>query len=347
MLRKELVEKLELVSRALADNDIIPIFKCFAFTGNSVMAYNDALAIIAPCKTQEKFCVNGQVLLGLLSNSHTENVDFTIDGTDLVVKTGKSTFKLPWFPVEDFLFKAPTAKVTVRVPINQELVDGLAACLMTTSKDSSQAALMGVCMTEVGFFSTDGDAITRYLHQTAKNDIRYMLPNSFCETIVKLFEGLGSKRGVLGITGEWATCVLDGGDGKLHADIYGRLLVVDNPIDYETWIKKTLKDKPRYVEIPKGLDRALSRARVVADPESAKTVLTIEGARMKLLTETSMGVIKDDLPYEDKSFATVANISAELTQRCLSLCTEMSVLPNCCCFRNGNRLFILTSNMGK
>jgi hypothetical protein len=70
---------------------------------------------------------------------------------------------------------------------------------------------------------------------------------------------------------------------------------------------------------------------------------------MKLLTETSMGVVRDSVPYDDKNsiFHVEASVSAELLQRCLSLCDVMAVLPNCCCFRNGDRLFILMSNMGK
>jgi DNA polymerase III sliding clamp (beta) subunit (PCNA family) len=337
MIRQELVEKLESVSRALADNDIIPIFKCFCFDGQTVKAYNDALAIIAPCKTAEKFCVNGQILLGLLSNSHTENVEFSIGGQELTVKTGKSTFKLPWFPVADFLFKAP-AETKFVCNITEDFVAGLSACLMTSSKDNSQAALMGVCLVNSSLYSTDGDAITRY-GKPNKDGAGNMLPNSFCETLVK-FGGTG----MLSTNREWAKAKLD--NGLL---VYGRLIAVDNPIDYEMWVKKTIKDEPSYVEIPKGLDRALSRARVVADPESASTLLRIEGARMHLWTETSMGVVQDNLPYEDKILAVQANVSAELVQRCISLCNEMAVLPNCCCFYNGsgNKLFILTSNMGK
>ncbi len=334
MNRKELVEKLELVSRALADNDIIPIFKCFCFDGQTVKSYNDALAIIAPCKMQEKFCVNGQVLLGLLSNSHTENVEFLIEDRDLTVKTGRSTFKLPWFPREDFLFKKPDDTNFV-CNITKDFLAGLSACLMTSSKDISQAAFMGVCLQGESLYSTDGDAITRY-GKPNKDGAGNMLPNSFCETLVKL-----GHEGMLSTNREWVKAKLN--DGLI---VYGRLIAVDTPIDYEMWIKKTLPSEKLYVGMPKGLDRALSRARVIADPESAKTVLTIRSGRINLVTETSMGVVRDNVLW-DGIHDMEANISAELMQRCISLCNEIIIFPNCCCFRNGDKLFILTSNMGK
>jgi len=350
MDRKKLVETLELASRALADSNLIPIFQCFAFTGETVLACNDNLAVVAPCQTDEAFAVNGGILLGLLKNSHSEDVEFAFgEGNDLMVKAGRSTFKLPWFPVEDFLFTPPTEPSPIRIPINEELIDGLTACLMTVSKDQAQAALMGICLTEkqhrVTLYSTDGDAISRYTTSCpAKGTFSYLINNSFCETVIKTFAAFEPKRGILGVSEDWAVANLDAGSGLVYS-VYGRLIEPDNPIDYEDWIKKTIKRPPQFIALPKGLEHALSRARVVADPESAKTVMTVDANRVKLLTETAMGVVRDTLAFGKHPGVTAA-VSAELMQRCASLCSEMAILENCCCFKNEDKLFILTSNMG-
>ena len=56
---------LELASRALADGNLVPIFKCFAFDASkqTVTAYNDLIAIVAPCQIEENFCTDGGTLL--------------------------------------------------------------------------------------------------------------------------------------------------------------------------------------------------------------------------------------------------------------------------------------------
>lgn len=351
MNRKELVAKLEHTSRALANNNIIPIFQCFAFDGKTVTAFNGDIGIVATgANIAEKFCVNGATLLGLLSNTGSEEVDFTIDGNEVVAKSGRSTFRQAWFPIEDYLFDKPENKWDIGIPLNEDFVSGLQACLMTASKDNTQGAFMGVCLTDlkkkVHMYSTDGDAISRYsIEYAAKEPFRYMLPNGFCEAVIRLSnefhpEKEGDPLGSLAVSSEWAQATLASG-----YTIYGRLLHVDNPIDYEAWIKKTIKDTPVYAFTPRGLDMALSRARVVADPESAKTNLVIKESRLKLVTQTATDAVRDTLAFGD--YAEVeANVSAELVQRCVGLTTEMAIFENCCCFRRGTKLFILTSNMG-
>jgi DNA polymerase III sliding clamp (beta) subunit (PCNA family) len=341
MDRQELVKKLGLVSLALADNDLIPILKCFAFTGEDVIACNDTLGVTTPCPTEEAFCVHGKTLKELLENSHAETVVFKIEGDDLVVRTGKSTFKLPWFPIEDFLWLVPVDLEPI-MELNEDLLIGLGQCLSTVSKDYTQLKMMGVRLHQGTLYSSDGDAFTRYVTDTkvaAKVD--RLLPNDFCASLIKITEQSEASSGEISINDEWAAVELDS-----EFSIYGRLLEIDNPLDHEALIKRTLKAKPQFTKVPEGLDHALSRARVVADPESAKTVFTIKGGRLGLLTTASMGIIKDNLPFNGHSDVQ-ANVSAARIQRCISLCDEMSVAENCCTFRSGSKLFILASNLGE
>jgi hypothetical protein len=168
-----------------------------------------------------------------------------------------------------------------------------------------------------------------------------MLPNGFCDTLIQAVKETKATKGIMEISQEWAKATLDTG-----YVIYGRLLEADNPIDHEAWVKKTIKGKPQFTGMPKGFDHALARARVIADAESAKTLLSVQAGRVKLLTATSMGAVRDTLAFGEHD-EVEANVSSELVQRCASLCTELAVFTNCCCFRNGSKLFILTSNMGE
>src|SRR5262245_15182222 len=107
MKRKELADKLTLVGTALAGNDLVAMFQNFCFDGKKVYAYNDALGIVAPCPTPKPFAVNGGVLLGLLTNSLAEDAELTVEPEAVIIKAGRSTFKLPYYPKSDFLFEPP------------------------------------------------------------------------------------------------------------------------------------------------------------------------------------------------------------------------------------------------
>jgi DNA polymerase III sliding clamp (beta) subunit (PCNA family) len=339
MNREALVKKLGMVSQALAKDDLIPIFKCFAFTQEKVIACNDTLAITSPCVTEQAFCVHGETLKGLLENSHSEVMEFDIQDDDLIIKAGKSTFKLPWFPVEDFLWFIPADEAKASFDLDADFITGLEACLQTAGTDTARSPLMGVQFTKGIMYSTDGDTLTRYV-PNAKIKQDFMLPNSFCNGLIKVTKESEATKGLITISEDWARVELDS-----KYTIYGRLMVNDNPLDHEGLIKRTQPVIPKYVKIPSNLHHALSKARVVADAEAAKTVFTVEKERLKLLTTTSMGVINDALPFTGHSDVQ-ANVRAERIQRCISLCDEMSVAENCCTFRSGSTLFILSGNLG-
>ncbi len=348
MERVTLVKTLELASRALADGNLVPIFKCFAFDAekHTVTAYNDLIGIVAPCKVEESFCVDGGTLLGLLKHSRAETVEIAIEDQDVILKAARSTFKLPFFPLKDFLFEEPEDEWDSVLPIDADLLTGLTACLVTSSRDAAtQPALVGISVEpgkgkNVILYSSDGDCISRYnlATKTASVGSVHMMPNAFCEALLALTQELEVTKGDLEINKDWARVTLSSG----HV-IYGRAIENDNPLDFAGQIKQTMAEEPEFIEAPKGLDHALSRARVVADPESAQTELTIEKGRLRLVTTTSMGIVRDTLAIA-KHPDVEARISAALMQRSLSLCVELVVLDNCCAFRS-DKLFVLTSNM--
>ena len=333
MNRQELLEKLELVGRALASDNLVPMFQCFCFDTKQVCCFNDQIAITAPCKTKEAFAVNGKVLLGLLQNCNAKSVDFSIED-DLVITADDSIFKLPWFPKTDFLFVEPETSDGEDLTLNTDVIAGIEECLLTSAKDNAQAAFNGVWLTGDKLYSTDGDAISRYVLDAASS-ARGMLPSTFCDILTKV-----RTDGLLTLTADWAIADLNSG-----YTVCARLIQVDNPLDHEAEIKKTLKGKITYQPVPDGLTNALSRARVLSDIESVPTQLTIENSVLTLLTRNQMGVVHDEIAFTHPDVQ--ANVSAEMIQRCAGMGYEMAIMENCCVFKQGEKLFILTSNMGE
>ena len=344
MIRADLVATLGRVAPALADNDNIPALKNFCFDGQCVMAYDSSLAIIAPCETEETFSVNGKTLLGLLSNSHSEEVIIELeDKNDVLIKAGKSRFHLPFMLADEYLFKEPEEKWLLQFKVDDELITGLEACLMTTSSDLTQAKLLGVALVphakNMVLYSCNGDSMTRVETTIKKSAVEALIPSKFWESLLRLKKETEAKTATVKISKDWITGELDTG-----YKIYGNLLVVDSLVDYEGLITKTIKGSPPYMAVPKELDGALSRARIIADADSAKTVLTVAKGKLSLHTETHDGLIEDTIAWPDKSEVT-ADVTASHVQKAIGVCDTMAITDRCTAYKKDN-IFIIVSNMG-
>jgi len=316
---------------------MIPIFQCFTFAGGFVSAYNDTVAIFGPADTKESFGIYGNTLLGLLSNSQAETISLSLERDTAILKLGKTVSKLPFQPKENFLFEEPKDDWEFKLQVTESFIEALKLCLETVSSDTTQAALLGITLENDLMYSCNGDCLTRVkLKNKAKN--RVLMPTAFCEAVVKLWSSLTMTGGFLRFNTEWA-----------YADlgtwvVYGRILEIKEPIDFAQLIKKTIKGGlPPCYPFPEGFSGALSRARVLADPESQKTLVTIFKGNMTLLTETHMGTIKDNLKLEGHSDVE-ANINASHLQNTLDSCIGMAVLKNCIILEAPD-VFKLVSNM--
>lgn len=347
MNRTELVKVLEAVKPALAASNIIPIFQCFAFDGQNVTASNDALTIIAPCPTEETFAVNGNTLLGWLRNLSTPEVTFDLgDEHEIKVKSGRSNFKLPWFPREDFLFAEPKCEWDLKIPLDGAVWGGIQACLQTVGRDMTREGLMGVCVKSIGkstkLYSCDGDTVTSYTlnHlKTGRDESAFTLPNVFCDALMRMTEPTDLGNSCIRINKDWAVAELDTG-----FKVYGRMLENPDPLDHAALIKKTLKDEPEFIPVPEGFEGALARARVIADAESAKTAITITGSKMNITTETHAGTVKDALVVSEHLDVTL-NIAAAKVESGIKLCREVAFRENCTALRLGDVVLQIIANM--
>ena len=341
MNRQELVKTLDLVKPALASNAMIPIFQCFTFQDGKVSAYDDAIAIVGPTEVEDTCGIHGATLLGLLSNSKAEDAEFVFKDREIVTVTlGKTVSKLPFYPLENFIFEAPAKKEAwaYKVPFTESLFDALKMCLETVSTDATQAALLGITIQGDKMYACNGDSLTRVQlkHGTGKN--RVLMSTAFCNAVCKMWATLKVTSGAIRFNENWAFA--DFGDWS----VYGRILEVKEPIDFEDLIKTTVKSDTVMTPVPKSLNEALSRARVLADPESQKTKLTVTKGKLQLLTETHMGEIKDDLVLKGHPDVT-ANINASHVQHALEYCDHMAVLENCIVLEKDPDVFLLVSNM--
>lgn len=346
MERKALTNMLEFVRTAVDDQPIIPIFASFVFDKGTVYGFNDNLAIICPCKIQNSFAVRSVTLFGFLKNSRAKEISFTLSNDDVIVKGGKSKITLPCNHENEFLFNEEDINDNwdTKLTITPKLIEGIKICLITSSYDYSLPALMGLKIIidkNITLYSCDGDAITRFKIDKATKKItkgEYNLPNEFCIALIKLCEKeeIGGK---LYINNEWVKAKFDNG-----YIMYGRVLVADDPINHEQLINETMNTSPIYIKIPKGLNNALLRARVVSDIESKRTLISIHNNKMRMLTETDIGNVRDIISLREDHPDIEISIHASLIQRSALLCEQMAILDNCTCYKSGDTLFQIITN---
>lgn len=336
--RSELVKTLELVKPALATHNMVPIFQCFAFSKGRVVAYDDTIGIVAPLPANtEVFGIHGGTLLGLLSASRSDEVVITLSGSEAVIKTGKTLSKLPYQTGDAFIFEPPAEVLPNKIAFTASVAAAIRLCLETVSVDATQAALNGITYDNGTYYSCDGDAVTCIRGSKGKG--RTLIPTQFCQAALKLWDALEAEKAELTFDDKWACLKLAGWA------IYGRLLDIKNPLNFEAEIKKTVGTPRDWNVVPVGFNEALSRARVLSDPESAKTHLSIEKGVMTLFTETHMGEIKDTI--QCKGWADVtANVNASHLQRALAHCGKIIIRSNCVEFEGDDNVYMLVSNMG-
>lgn len=337
MNRSKLVSILELIKPALSKDNTVPVFQCFTFEQGFITAYNDTIAIIGPTECEDKFGVHGNTLLGLLSSSTTEEVELSLDKNDLVLKMGKSIGRLPYIPRSDFLFEEPNGKWEI-TPITISVIEALTLCLETVSSDETQLALHGVTIEGDTMYSCNGDTITRVRLKNSIGTSRILLPTAFVSGILNLWKLLELTKGQLQFNDEWVMANFN------EWAVYGRILKIDKPIDFDALITQAMKGKAKTVPWPKALHGALARARILADPESKRTDLTVTKGNLRLRTETPMGEVKDEIKLEHPDITTMINASH--VQRALMVCDQIAFLESCTVLEKAPSLLMIVSNMG-
>lgn len=343
MNRLELINTLDIVSRGLSNNTLVPIFSHFCFTGETVFGWNDVIGVVGPCKIDKPFAVHGATLLGLLKNCSGNEVEITVSKNHLKVVSGNSDFKLPYKGEDEFLWKEPKIDgVSVLVEIRQ-----FEQCLRTCSMDQSLAAFSRVSFVKddryLVAYSTDGDALTRSRSDEMTDyggidEDDFSVARSFCDVIAKSDKADSVD---LKVNKEWVWVDIGA------ACVYGRNLGKPE-LDYEQEIRNTVGlNNYKFVPIPNGLDAALSRARVVADAETKPTKLVIVDGILWINTESnSIGSVEDNLQADHGDMDTSVYVSAEGIQKCMGGCNEMYVATNCTLWR-GENVLRLVANRGE
>lgn len=302
MERSKLIDILSDVEPALAVKELVPVLSHFWFTGKTVMAYNDHIAISTPCKTEFKGAVP-RTLLSLLKTSKAKDVEFDVDGENMIVKAATSKFKLSVLPKEDFVFTMPSAQDVQKLPVDVgRFLQALEACMKSVGHDTSQADHMGVTLIRDGkqllLFATDRATIT-HGSVAIKGELtfkgRAILPADFCHELMRIAKGATELR--LEIDNEHVFLTHNG------TNLFGRLVEPDAPLDFVSLLDRLYPERFEKVmcEIPTKLQAILDRAIIVTDAAVDKTKMKITVAEgiAKFASSSERGEVTDRLQVQD------------------------------------------------
>lgn len=354
MKRSDLVNKLKQVQAGLALNDYVPLFACFCFNGKTVVAYNDVVALQAPCPLEVKGAVKGAVLLGFLSATRVPEVELSSQDGDIHIKAGRAKLKLPVIAEPgDFVFKWPDDKGEA-IPFGKEAMEMLAYCTPSMGTDPSRRMMMGVTIAFDGeknkatLYSTDNKSASRSVIEFSEaqwkmpksfHDKAVILPPRFCEL---LLSNASEKLSELVMGDGWVKAVFETG-----LKLFSRTIPDADPQAYKglfsPMVGKDMNDK--YVAIPKGIERALERSLVVIASKDDTVKLTVKGEVLTLETSSSYGVAKDVLRMEGHEDEMV-EAQPSILARVLATSEEMAIVGgSCVAFRRG-RCYHLVSVVG-
>lgn len=301
--RAELIANLKQVEPALSSKEFVPIFTCFCFDGATVTAYDDIVALQAPCGINIKGGLRGRLLLDFFEASKATNVEISQDGRDVHIKAGRSKLDTTAFPEEDFIFQFPKGEDAEVIDIDEAFTEALGKALVSMGTDPSHQWRMGVTTIfdsrGIIFYSTDNKSASKvWVDFDKERDIPErvtVLPPRFCELVVDLGKKNGAHKLVL--TETWAECKFKSG-----LRLFSKTIQQAAPDQYDAIFTEQAGKKVRQqlIDIPAGLDRCLERSEVVIgyNTDDPKMTLKVEEGKLNFYTKSPVGDVRDTIKLE-------------------------------------------------
>lgn len=364
MNRIDLVSKLDLVAPALSSIDLVPVLKHFWFTGESLLCYNDQIAI----KTKLKSDFVGAVpdtLTSLLSVSRAKDVDFFVgkdaDGKglpegQLLVKAASSKFKLPFLPEETTkIFEMPKPDPTKALLVDmKEFLEAIDSCTRSLKEDTSMPDSLGITLV-IGIGILDlyatNDATISHASIKLRNNVtakdervanakRIVISGNFCRQMLTLAKSDGKKHIELHDDYSLFQCGED--------VLFGKLVDVPRPLDFDSVINSTFPAElhKNLVAIPSKLQLMLDRAVIITESktERSKTAITIKDGIARFFSKSEKGEVRDNVQLEEMQPDVSVSIDPRLFKNGFGHFDKMCLTENCLIMSKGASLYLVSAS---
>lgn len=317
MFRLDLLAKLQVVAPALSDKELIPVLTHFWFQGDTVMAFNDQIAIETNLKTNFTGAVPGKTLMDLLEASRAERVKFELKQDNLHVTAARTKIDLRVLPTSDFVFEMPKVAENEGLTGSPLFLPAIEACMQSISNDTSIPDQLGLTIIPNGktldLFATN-NATLSYAKVKVKTDLpgRIILSKPFCQQFLQVAR---TEKFRLLVDADCVMVVTK--DVKL----FGRLIDSGDPLDFDSILDEHLPKgkRPQMYEMPSNLKYVLQRALIIAEAKmhETKSLIKMQGGKMIVESKSSRGEMTDSVMDEKKKLHGHPDISVRLSPRLL------------------------------
>jgi hypothetical protein len=297
-----LLAALKTCRSAVKQRGIYPVFSCYCFADDIVFGYDDVVAILAKCQTGLVAAVRGDLLLGTVETFRGEIALEAKEDGHVVIKSGKSTVKVPSMGPDTFLFEPPEDLGSkLELEVSSDFFAGLTKCAATVGDDAQHREFTAVCLSYADkrftLYSSDDIRLSVFeateavkVHKAAKGlKQSWLLSADACQTIV---DAVNSVRDSL--TAEQPVTMSFGDEmGSLTAGeqllVYFRWLDATPPKYAET-VARVSPDSAVWVPLSEELRAVVRRAEVLTGKDVASALdIELNGAVCKVALNADRG----------------------------------------------------------
>lgn len=355
MIRTELLEKLERVAPALSGNNLVPILSHFWFRDDTLLAYNDQIAISTKMATDFQGAIP-DTLISLLSVSKAKDVEFLTGKADgkalpegqLLVKAASSRLKLPFLDVEaTSIFEMPEADSKAALPVDMsEFLEAIDSCTRSLKEDTSMPDSLGITLSYkskgINLYATN-DATISYARVATKrelDDFRVVISGAFCRQMLSLSKGTGTKHFEIN---EEGYSLFQCGDNKL----FGRLVDVQRPLDFDGVISSQFPKAAQkgLVPVPSKLELILDRAIIITESKAdrPRTEITLNEGIAKFFSQSEKGEVRDSMQVGENHPDVSLAIDPRLFKNGYGYFTDFLLTENCLIMSKGSSLYLVSA----
>jgi len=212
--REELEEALKKAKESTEKKAALPILANFLLeAGEDLLTVKAtdlenylSVSLKAEVSEEGKACVPSQKLYDIVRNLTSAYVDLKVEGERLVITGGRSTYKLPLVPPEDFP-EFPDIPEGEEALSGALLLKGIDKVEYAVAKEEANIALQGMLLRghedRVHFVGSDGHRLALYEPQGSLSE-EYLLPRKSLRVLKRLITGIEEVRIAKGEDGAFA-----------------------------------------------------------------------------------------------------------------------------------------------
>ena len=332
----EFISALRKAAPALSNKDLVPILSCFCFSNDEVVAYDDVVAMIVPCKPPFEGAVRGNLVLNFLATVPSEALKVTVKDTEVTFRAGAARLVTGLTPKEDFVFEVPQRTEALELVMNSDLRNALNQALVTMGVDPAHPWRMGITVDfqadYIALYTTDNFTCGQQFIMTAVPESlvgkQVWMPPRLCQLLMDY----PCDEGTIYLTPDWIEVEFKDG-----SRLFSRTITNVDVVKYqETFAPiQELLEAAGATEITKDFNSAIDRSLIILQSETDKKIgFEIKDGQLTLTGKSELGLVDDQLPVPGHNDVSVAS-SPDLIKRCIEGMALISFTNRCVVVREG------------